>query len=156
ALFAGGWIFEPHAILYDNWLGRAKAGAYGGTDCQAVERFTYVAAGQGLRFQRRELEEPCAYRDTAGGLSATQCGSSSRPPDACRKPDFWSAESQVALDLSDRDQPVLRFADGRIEVMKRGVRESAAPFSASPPADVWVTSRWIDRNGNATRYDYDR
>ena len=154
-----GWSFEPGGLLqeYYDIIGFTRRTTTTGDrviDCRAVTRFTYHSASLAFSFLNRGFEQVCSYtvRDELNACVSHAPSSC----DASRPTAFWSGSGHVALDVSNRAAPVLRFPDGRTETMGAAglpywlfnarLGEFGARFS--------LTHTRTGRNGNVTRFEY--
>ncbi|HSS20409.1 MAG TPA: DUF6443 domain-containing protein [Pyrinomonadaceae bacterium] len=167
-LIGSGWTFEPGAMLKETYS-LLSATVVGGptpvTQCKVVDRFQYVkpSTGGGTEFLNKGVEQSCDFNLTSQTPDACASSAPSRC-NASRPTQYWSANGQVLLDLTDINVPVLRYPDGTSETLKHQAPNAYIPFneglldSGAGSAfinGVWFTDKTLEKNGYITSFSYD-
>src|SRR4029077_12764125 len=103
----------------------------GVTHCSVVLRYTYASSNSGSNFQQRGNEQALNF-DLQGSVSDYFCASAG--PDHftdSRPTQFWSDDGQIALDMSNASQPIMRYPDGTyITLAMQSASTAYIPFNA--------------------------
>jgi YD repeat-containing protein len=158
--FAGGWMFEPHGLLAQQWHVLQESvvtnGSTSSVTCYVARRFAYYSRNTTRDFQPAGKESVCQF-STAGSTPDPQlCIDNAWGACGPMTDILWSNDGQVLLDATQQT-PVLHYPDGSIEIMVSGVATAPflTPFDGFPHETFFGTTQTIDRNGNATHYVYD-